>query len=187
MSGMKPRLKERYETEVLPALMEQFGYSNRWQAPRVRKVCVNMGVGAAREDAKLLDAAAREMAVITGQRPNVRRAKKSVAAFSIRTGMPIGCATTLRGERAYEFLDRLFNVALPRIRDFRGLSPNAFDGRGNYSLGIQEQLIFPELGYDDVERIRGLDVTIVTTAQSDEEAAALLTLLGLPLAAPSAS
>jgi len=184
---MKPRLKERYETEVLPTLMEQFGYHNRWQVPRVRKVSVNMGVGAAREDAKILDAAAREMAVITGQRPNVRRAKKSVAAFNLRTGMPIGCAATLRGDRAYEFLDRLFNVALPRIRDFRGLSPNAFDGRGNYSLGIQEQLIFPELGYDDVERIRGLDVTIVTTAQSDEEAAALLTLLGLPLAAPSAS
>jgi large subunit ribosomal protein L5 len=180
---MKPRLREKYENEVLPELKKQFGHGNDLETPRVVKVCANMGVGQGIEDTKTVDAAAAELAAIVGQRPVIRRAKKSIAGFKLRAGTPVGCMATLRGNRMYEFLDRLFNVALPRIRDFRGLSPRSFDGRGNYSMGIREQLIFPELGYDDVERIRGMDITIVTSANTDEEAAALLRLMGLPLAA----
>ena len=176
-----PRLKERYQDEILPHLMNEFGYSSPMQVPRPYKVCINMGVKGASEDAKNLDAAMNELAIICGQRPCVTRAKKSIATFNVRAGMAIGCRVTLRGDRMYEFLDRLFSVALPRIRDFRGLSPDSFDGRGNYTLGVTEQLIFPELGYDDIQATRGMHITIATTAQSDEEAAALLQRLGLPL------
>lgn len=176
------RLKERYQETIVPELMKRFGYKNVWQVPRPYKVCVNMGVSGAGEDRKVLDAAVKELAIITGQRPRITRAKKSVASFGIRKGMAIGCSVTLRGRRMYEFLDRLLSVALPRIRDFRGCSPRSFDGRGNYSLGIREHLIFPELSYDDVEQVRGMDVTIATTAKTDEEASALLQAMGLPLA-----
>lgn len=175
-----PRLKDRYEKEILPALMERFGFKNVWQAPRLEKISVNMGVGAARENTDVLDAAVRELTTIIGQKVVITKAKKSISAFSIRQGMPIGCRVTLRGDRMWEFTDRLFSVALPRIRDFRGLSRNAFDGRGNYSFGLDDQLIFPELGYDDIERQRGMEITFVTTARTDEEAQALLELLGLP-------
>jgi len=177
------RLKQRYEEVIRPQLIEQFGYTNMWQAPRLWKVSVNMGVSGAAQDRKLLDAAVNELAQICGQRPTMTFAKRSVATFGIREEQAIGCRATLRGIRMYEFVDRLFSVALPRIRDFRGLSRRAFDGRGNYSIGIREHLIFPELGYDDVARIRGMDITIVTTASTDEEAAALLSAMGLPLAA----
>ena len=180
---MRPRLREKYESEVLPELKQQFGHKNDYEVPRLVKVCVNMGVGQGIEDTKTVDAAAAELAMIVGQRPVIRKSKKAIAAFKLRAGIPVGCMATLRGNRMYEFLDRLLNVALPRIRDFRGLSARSFDGRGNYSLGIREQLIFPELGYDDMERIRGMDITIVTTAKTDEEAAAFLRLMGLPLAA----
>lgn len=180
---MKPRLKEKYEGEVLPELKQQFGHKNDHEVPRLVKVCVNMGVGEGIEDTKTVDAAAAELAVIVGQRAVIRKSKKAIAAFKLRAGIPVGCMATLRGNRMYEFLDRLFNVALPRIRDFRGLPARSFDGRGNYSLGIREQLIFPELGYDDVAQIRGMDITIVTTAKTDEEAAVFLRLMGLPLAA----
>ncbi len=176
-----PRMKERYENEVLPELMKQFGYSSPMQVPRPYKVCINMGVRGANQDPKLLDAAMNELAAISGQHPCITRAKKSIASFGIRAGMAIGCRVTLRGDRMYEFLDRLFSVSLPRIRDFRGLSPDSFDGRGNYTLGVNEQLIFPELSYDDVQTIRGMHITIATTAETDEEAAALLRRLGLPL------
>lgn len=175
------RLKDRYEKEILPALMERFGYKCVWQAPRLEKICVNMGVSAARENADVLDAAARELTTIVGQKAVITRAKKSISAFSIRQGMPVGCRVTLRGDRMWEFADRLLSIALPRIRDFRGLSRNAFDGRGNYSFGLEDQLIFPELGYDDIERQRGMEISFVTTAKTDEEAQALLELLGLPL------
>lgn len=175
-----PRLKDRYEKEILPALMERFGYKNVWQAPRLEKLSINMGVGQARENTDVLDAAVRELTTIAGQKVVITRAKKSVSAFSIRKGMPIGCRVTLRGDRMWEFVDRLFSIALPRIRDFRGLSRNAFDGRGNYSFGLDDQLIFPELGYDDIERQRGMEITFVTTARNDEESQALLELLGLP-------
>lgn len=175
-----PRLKDRYESEILPALMERFGYKNVWQAPRLEKISVNMGVGAARENTDVLDAAARELTTIVAQKAVVTRAKKSVSAFSIRKDMPIGCRVTLRGERMWEFADRLLSIALPRIRDFRGVSRNAFDGRGNYSFGLDDQLIFPELGYDDIERQRGMSITIVTTAKNDEEARVLLELMGMP-------
>jgi large subunit ribosomal protein L5 len=163
--------------------MEQFGYANVWQVPRVWKVAVNMGVTGASHDRKLLDAAMNELAQICGQRPTMTFAKRSIAGFGIRQEQAIGCRVTLRGLRMYDFLDRLFSVALPRIRDFRGLSRRAFDGRGNYSIGIREHLIFPELSYDDVERIRGMDITIITTAETDEEATAMLSAMGLPLAA----
>jgi large subunit ribosomal protein L5 len=176
------RLKERYREAIAPELMKRFGYRNVWQVPRPYKVCVNMGVSGANEDRKRLDAAMGEMATITGQRPGITRAKRSVASFGIRKGMPIGCHVTLRGERMYEFLDRLLSIALPRIRDFRGCPRKSFDGRGNYSLGIREQLIFAELSYDDVEHIRGMDITIATTARTDEEALVLLQAMGLPLA-----
>jgi large subunit ribosomal protein L5 len=176
------RLKTRYKDEILPALTERFGYSTPMRAPRITKVTVNMGVGDAKQDSKMLDAATEQLATITGQRPNVRRARKSIAQFKVREGMPVGVAVTLRGERSYEFLDRLMSVAIPRIRDFRGLNPRAFDGRGNYSMGVREQIIFPEVDYDEVDQVRGLDITITTTAQSDNEAFALLEALGMPFA-----
>jgi large subunit ribosomal protein L5 len=174
------RLKTRYKEEILPALTEQFGYSTPMRVPRITKVTVNMGVGDAKQDSKMLDAASEQLATITGQRPNVRRARKSIAQFKVREGMPVGVAVTLRGDRSYEFLDRLMSVAIPRIRDFRGLNPRSFDGRGNYSMGVREQIIFPEVDYDEVDQIRGLDITITTTAQSDDEAFALLEALGMP-------
>jgi large subunit ribosomal protein L5 len=178
----KARLKQRYEEEILPALMERFGYSTPMQAPRITKITVNMGVGDAKQDSRILEAATDQLATITGQRPSVRRARKSIAQFKVREGMPVGVAVTLRGERSYEFLDRLMSVAIPRIRDFRGLNSRSFDGRGNYSLGVREQIIFPEVDYDDVDQIRGLDITITTTASTDDEAFALLEALGMPFA-----
>src|SRR5947209_14359406 len=176
------RLQTRYREEILPALTERFGYSTPMRAPRIEKVTVNMGVGDAKQDSKMLDAASEQLATITGQRPNVRRARKSIAAFKLREGMPVGVSVTLRGARSYEFLDRLMSIAIPRIRDFRGLNPRSFDGRGNYSLGIREQIIFPEIDYDSIDQVRGLDVTITTTAASDEEAFALLAAFGMPFA-----
>jgi large subunit ribosomal protein L5 len=174
------RLKTKYNDEIRPALVERFGYSSVMQAPRITKVTVNMGCGEAKQDSKLLDAATEQLATITGQRPSVRRARKSIAQFKVREGMPVGVAVTLRGERQYEFLDRLMSIAIPRIRDFRGLNPRAFDGRGNYSMGVREQIIFPEVDYDEVDQVRGLDITITTTAASDEESFALLEALGMP-------
>jgi large subunit ribosomal protein L5 len=175
-----PRLKQRYEDEVRARLREELGYSSVMQVPRVEKITLNMGVGEAKTNARALDSALDELTLIAGQRAQVRRARKSIAGFKIRTGMPIGAKVTLRGARMYEFLDRLVAIALPRIRDFRGLSPRSFDGRGNYSLGVREQIIFPEINYDDVDTVRGLDVTITTTATTDEEGLALLRELGLP-------
>jgi large subunit ribosomal protein L5 len=174
------RLKQRYLEEIRPVLMERFGYSTPMQAPRITKVTVNMGVGDAKQDSNMLEAATSQLATITGQRPSIRRARKSIAQFKVREGMPVGVAVTLRGERSYEFLDRLMSVAIPRIRDFRGLNPRSFDGRGNYSLGVREQIIFPEVDYDDVDQVRGLDITITTTAQTDEESFVLLEALGMP-------
>jgi large subunit ribosomal protein L5 len=174
------RLKERYASEIRPALVERFGYTSVMQAPRIQKVTLNMGVGEAKQDSKMLDAAQEQLATIAGQKPNIRRARKSIANFKLREEMPVGLAVTLRGERAYEFLDRLMTIAIPRIRDFRGLKPRAFDGRGNYSLGVREQIIFPEIDYDSIDQIRGLDVTITTSAPTDEEAYALLDALGMP-------
>jgi large subunit ribosomal protein L5 len=174
------RLKTRYKDEIRPALIERFGYSSPMQTPRILKVTVNMGVGDAKQDSKVLDAASEQLATITGQRPNIRRARKSIAQFKLREGMPVGLSVTLRGDRQYEFLDRLFSVAIPRIRDFRGLNPRSFDGRGNYSLGLREQTIFPEIDYDDIDQTRGLDVTITTSAATDEEGFALLEALGMP-------
>jgi len=179
---VEPRLKELYKKTVVPAMMERFGYKNVMEVPRIEKVVINMGVGDAKENPKFLESAMEELATITGQRPVATVAKKSVAAFKVRAGMKIGAKVTLRGDRMYEFLDRLFNIALPRVRDFRGVSPKSFDGRGNYALGIKEQLIFPEINYDKVEKIRGMDVIIVTTAKTDEEAKELLALLGMPFA-----
>lgn len=175
-----PRLKQRYDEEIRAQLKEELGLPSLMQVPRVTKVTLNMGVGDAKTDPKALDAAIDELTVISGQRAQVRRAKKSIASFKLREGMPVGARVTLRGTRMYEFLDRLASIALPRIRDFRGLDPAAFDGRGNYSIGIREQIIFPEVDYDSVDRIRGLDVAITTTAETDEEALALLRGLGLP-------
>ena len=179
------RLKQRYLDEIRPSLIERFGYSSPMQAPRIEKITVNMGVGDAKQDSNVLDAATQQLATITGQRPNVRRARKSIAQFKVREGMPVGVAVTLRGGRSYEFLDRLMSVAIPRIRDFRGLSRRAFDGRGNYSLGVREQIIFPEIDYDQIDQVRGLDITITTTASSDEESFALLEALGMPFARDS--
>ena len=173
-------LKEKYENEVAPALMEEFGYTNPMQVPRIEKVVLNIGVGEAKENAKVLQHAQRDLAIIAGQKPIVTRARKSIAGFRLREGMPIGVKVTLRKDRMWAFLDRLMNAALPRVRDFRGVSPNAFDGRGNYSLGLREQLIFPEIDYDKIDKIRGLEVTIVTTAKTDEPARRLLALLGMP-------
>ena len=177
---MPPRLKETYQKEVSAALKEQYGYGNVMQIPRITKINVNIGLGEALTDANALDKAADEISAITGQKPVITRAKRSIANFRLREGNPIGVAATLRGDRMWEFLDRLVSAALPRIRDFQGLNPNAFDGRGNYSLGLREQLIFPEIEYDRVDKVRGLQVTIVTTAKSDEEGRKLLELMGLP-------
>ncbi len=179
-NGYTPRLKARYEREVRPRLKEELGLSSIMQVPRLEKITLNMGVGEAKTNAKALDSAVEQLTLIAGQRAQIRRAKRSIAGFKLRQGMPIGAKVTIRGVRMYEFLDRLVSIALPRIRDFRGLSPWSFDGRGNYSLGIREQIIFPEVSYDDVDAIRGLDVTITTTAKTDEEAFALLRELGLP-------
>jgi large subunit ribosomal protein L5 len=181
-ASVVPRLKERYESELRPQLKEELGLSSIMQVPRLAKITLNMGVGEAKTDMKVLDAAMEELTIIAGQRPQMRRARKSIAAFKLREGMPVGAKVTLRGARMYEFLDRLVSVALPRIRDFRGLDPGSFDGRGNYSLGVREQIIFPEINYDDVTQVRGLDVTITTTAESDEASLALLRGLGLPFA-----
>jgi large subunit ribosomal protein L5 len=176
------RLKDAYNERIRALLIEKFGYSTPMQAPKLTKITVNMGVGEAKQDAKMLDAAKEQLAAIAGQQPNVRRARKSVAAFKLREGMPVGLTVTLRGERAYEFLDRLTAIAIPRIRDFRGLNPRSFDGRGNYSMGVREQIIFPEIDYDNIDQVRGMDVTITTTAQTDAEAFALLDALGMPFA-----
>lgn len=178
--GYTPRLKERYRQTAVPALMKQFSYTNPMQVPRLEKVVINVGMGEAIQNAKLLDSAVNELSAITGQHPVITRAKKSIAGFKIRQGMAIGCKVTLRGERMFEFLDRFFNVALPRIRDFRGASPKSFDGRGNYSMGLKEQLLFPEIKYDEVSNIHGMDVIIATTAATNEEGKALLGLLGMP-------
>ncbi|WP_371365842.1 50S ribosomal protein L5 [Sporomusa rhizae] len=180
---MAARLKEKYKQEVAQAMMEKFGYKNVMEIPKVEKVVINMGVGEAVGNPKVLDAAVNDMTLIAGQKPVVTRAKKSIAAFKIREGMPIGAKVTMRGERMYQFLDKLFNISLPRVRDFRGVSPKAFDGRGNYTLGIKEQLIFPEIEYDKIDKIRGMDIIIVTTAKTDEEARELLRLMGMPFSA----
>ena len=178
-----PNLKAKYQKEVAPALMQKFGYKSPMQIPRLEKIVVNCACGEARDNAKVLEAVVGDLTKITGQKAIVTKAKKSVANFKLREGMPIGAKVTLRGDRMWEFLDRLFNVALPRVRDFRGINPNAFDGRGNYALGLKEQLIFPEIEYDKIDKIRGLDVVICTTAQTDEEAKELLTQIGAPFAA----
>jgi large subunit ribosomal protein L5 len=177
------RLKARYLEEIRPALMERFGYSTVMQAPKIEKITLNMGVGLAKQDSKMLKAATEQLATIAGQQPNIRRARKSIAAFKLREGMPVGVTVTLRAERAYEFLDRLVSIAIPRIRDFRGLNPRSFDGRGNYSMGVKEQIIFPEIDYDGIDMVRGLDITITTSAASDLEAYALLAAFGMPFSA----
>ena len=174
------RLKEQYQNEIIDAMIKKFGYKNIMEVPKLDKVVINMGVGEAKDNAKLLDAAIADMEKITGQKAVVCKAKKSVANFKIREGMPIGCKVTLRGEKMYEFVDRLINLALPRVRDFRGVNPNAFDGRGNYALGIKEQIIFPEIEYDKIDKVRGMDVIITTTAKTDEEARELLRLFNMP-------
>jgi large subunit ribosomal protein L5 len=176
------RVKERYEAEVLPKLRQRFGYSSVMQVPRMEKITLNMGVGEAKQDSNMLDAAIEQLATLAGQRPNVRRARKSIAAFKLRDGMPVGVSVTLRHARMYEFFDRLTSIAIPRIRDFRGLNPRSFDGRGNYSMGVREQIIFPEIDYDAIDQVRGLDVTITTSAATDEEAYFLLRELGMPFA-----
>ena len=176
------RLKTQYQQEVAPALMKKFDYKSVMQVPKIDKIVVNVGCGEARENAKVLDAVVSDLSTITGQKAIITKAKKSVANFKVREGMPVGAKVTLRGEKMWEFLDRLFNVALPRVRDFRGINPNAFDGRGNYALGIKEQLIFPEIEYDKIDKIRGMDIIICTTANTDEEARELLTLMGAPFA-----
>ncbi len=176
------RLKEQYQNEIVDAMMKKFGYKNKMQVPKLDKIVVNMGVGEAKENAKILEAAVKDMETITGQKAVITKAKHSIANFKIREGMAIGCKVTLRGEKMYEFFDRLVNLALPRVRDFRGINPNAFDGRGNYALGIKEQLIFPEIEYDKIDKIRGMDVIVVTTAKTDEEGRELLTQFGMPFA-----
>lgn len=177
---MATRLQEKYKDAIVPALMQKFNYKSVMQVPRIEKIVVNMGVGEAVNNPKILDSAVRDLTLIAGQKPVVTRAKKSIAGFRLREGMPIGCKVTLRGERMFQFLDKLFNVSLPRVRDFRGISSKAFDGRGNYTLGVKEQLIFPEINYDQVDSIRGMDIVIVTTANTDEEARELLTQMGAP-------
>ena len=179
---MSTRLKEIYQNEIVEALMKKFGYKNIMQVPKIEKVVINMGIGEAKENVKILDAAASDLQTITGQKPVITKAKKSIANFKIREGMPIGCKVTLRGDRMYEFVDRLINLSLPRVRDFRGVNPNAFDGRGNYALGIKEQLIFPEIEYDKIDKIRGMDIIFVTTARTDEEARELLAQFNMPFA-----
>lgn len=175
-----PRLKDKFQSEVIPAMQQKFGYKNIMETPRLEKVVLNMGVGKAITNSKILDAAAGDLAIIAGQKPVITRARKSVSNFKLREGMAIGTKVTLRGERMYEFLDKLMNINLPRVRDFRGVSPKSFDGRGNYSLSVKEQLVFPEIDYDKIEQIQGMDITIVTTARTDEEAKALLEFLGMP-------
>ena len=176
------RLKEQYQNEIVDAMIKKFGYKNIMEVPKLDKIVVNMGVGEAKENAKVLEAAVKDMETITGQKAVTTKAKNAIANFKIRENMPIGCKTTLRGDKMYEFLDRLVNLALPRVRDFRGVNPNAFDGRGNYALGIKEQIIFPEIEYDKVDKVRGMDIIIVTTAKTDEEARELLTLFNMPFA-----
>ncbi|MCR4945652.1 MAG: 50S ribosomal protein L5 [Lachnospiraceae bacterium] len=176
------RYRELYENEIKAAMQQKFGYKNVYQIPKLDKIVINMGVGEAKENAKILEAAMSDLELITGQKPVATKSKNSVANFKIREGMPIGCKVTLRGEKMYEFLDRLVNLALPRVRDFRGVNPNAFDGRGNYALGIKEQLIFPEVEYDKIDKVRGMDIIFVTTAKTDEEARELLTLFNMPYA-----
>jgi large subunit ribosomal protein L5 len=175
-----PRLKERYQQEIVPALTERFGYANPMQVPKIEKVTLNMGVGDAKQDSRALESAQGQLAAIAGLRPNIRRARKSIAAFKLREEMPVGLTVTLRDARMYEFLDRLISIAIPRIRDFRGLNARSFDGRGNWTMGVREQIIFPEIDYDGIDQVRGLDVTITTTAETDEEAYALLSELGMP-------
>lgn len=177
---MKSRLKDKYLNEVVPALMEKFNYSNVMEVPKIEKVILNMGVGEAKDNVKILEAAVEEIQLITGQKPVITKARKSVANFKIREGMPVGCKVTLRGQKMYDFADKLMNIALPRVRDFRGVSKTSFDGRGNYSLGIKEQLIFPEIDYDKIDKIKGMDIIIVTSAKSDEEAREFLALMGMP-------
>ena len=174
------RLKEMYTKEVIPGMKKKFGYTNDLEVPKINKIVINMGVGEAKENAKALDSAVKDLEIIAGQKPITIKAKKSVANFKLREGMPIGCKVTLRGDRMYEFADRLINLALPRVRDFRGVNPNAFDGRGNFALGVKEQLIFPEIDYDKIDKVRGMDIIFVTTAETDEEARELLTLFGMP-------
>ena len=176
------RLKEQYQNEIVDAMIKKFGYKNIMEVPKLDKIVVNMGVGEAKENAKVLESAVKDMEAITGQKAVTTKAKNAIANFKIRENMPIGCKTTLRGEKMYEFMDRLVNLALPRVRDFRGVNPNAFDGRGNYALGIKEQIIFPEIEYDKVDKVRGMDVIFVTTAKTDEEARELLTLFNMPFA-----
>ncbi len=176
------RLQQKYKNEVVASLMNKYQYSSVMQAPKIEKVVINIGVGDATSNSKLIDDSIKELAALSGQKPVVTKAKKSIASFKLRAGMPIGCKVTLRGEKMYEFLDKLFNISLPRVRDFRGVSKNAFDGRGNYTLGVKEQIIFPEISYENVSRVRGMDIVIVTTAQKDEEAYTLLSELGLPFA-----
>ncbi|MCC7105257.1 MAG: 50S ribosomal protein L5 [Chloroflexi bacterium] len=184
---VKPRLLERYQREILPAMRQEFNYPNVMAVPRLTKVTVNIGVGEAKDNSKALDAASKDLAAITGQKPAVRRAKKSIAQFRLRAGMPVGLMVTLRGDRMYEFLDRLLNAALPRVRDFRGVPVKSFDGHGNYTLGLREQLIFPEIDYDKIDKLRGLEVSVVTTAKSDIEARRLLELFGVPFQRPEQS
>lgn len=174
------RLKDRYKAEIVPAMMQEFGYRNVMEAPRLEKIVINVGMGEALQNVKALDAATRDVSIITGQKPIITRAKKSVASFRLREGNPIGVKVTLRGDRMYDFLDRLCNIALPRQRDFRGISADAFDGRGNYTLGLQEQLVWPEIDYDTIDKVRGMEITVVTTARTDEEGRRLLQLLGVP-------
>ncbi len=177
---MAARLKERYREEIIPSLRERFGYGNDLEVPRLEKIVVNMGVGEGAHDPKAIDAAMKDMSIITGQKPRLNRAKKSVAGFKLRAGMSVGCKVTLRGDRMYEFLDRLTSVAIPRVRDFRGLNPRSFDRAGNFNMGLDEQLVFPEIDYDSIDKIRGMDITMVTTARSDEEGLALLEAFGMP-------
>src|SRR5690554_1406729 len=174
------RLQEVYKNEIIPSMMKKFDYKNELQVPKLDKIVINMGVGEAKENAKALDSAVKDLEIISGQKPVITKAKKSIANFKLREGMSIGCKVTLRGERMYEFADRLINLSLPRVRDFRGVNPNAFDGRGNYALGIKEQLIFPEIDYDKIDKVRGMDIVFVTTAKTDEEARELLTGFGMP-------
>jgi large subunit ribosomal protein L5 len=181
-TAYKPRLQERYLAEIVPALNERFGYQSIMQVPRLQKITLNMGVGEAKTNAKALDDAAEQLAIIAGQRPVITRAKNSIAGFKLREGMPIGCKVTLRGDRMYEFYDRLMAIALPRIRDFRGINPGSFDGRGNFSMGVREQIIFPEINYDDIHEVRGLTITITTSAATDDQARELLRAMGMPFA-----
>ncbi len=177
---MAPRLKERYKTEIVPAMKERFGYKNDMQVPRLEKIVVNMGEGEGAHNPKAIQGAMGDLSIITGQKPKLNRAKKSIAGFKLREGMSVGCKVTLRGDRMFEFLDRLMSVAIPRVRDFRGLNPNSFDGRGNYTMGFDEQLVFAEIDYDNIDQIRGMDITIVTTAGTDDEARTLLSIYGMP-------